>query len=225
MKPSFFFVLLVWAFLSSGCAGGEDLKVFDLRCENLQNPLGIDKTTPRFSWKIRSDRNATSQTAFQLLVASHPDLLREGKADLWDSGKNESSASILISYGGKPLKPGLVYYWKVCVWDNFDRVSTWCPAEEFSVGLLNPTDWQASYIGFPTEAGYHECPQLIKSFGHDGSGQKILLHVNSLGYHEAYLNGQKVGEGVLTPAVSQFDKRSLAVTYDITTLVKKEVTI
>jgi len=221
MKPSFFSVLLICAILISGCTGGDDLKVFDLRCENLQNPLGIDKTTPRFSWKIRSDRNATSQTAFQLLVASHSDLLQEGQADLWDSGKNESSASILIPYDGKPLKPGLIYYWKVCVWDNFGRVSTWSPAEEFSVGLLNPTDWQASYIGFPTEAGYRECPQLMKSFGYDGSGQKILLHVNSLGYHEAYLNGQKVGEGVLTPAVSQFDKRSLAVTYDVTSLVRK----
>ena len=47
-----------------------------------------------------------------------------------------------------------------------------------------------------------------------------MLHVN-VGYHEVYLNGQKVGKGVLVPAVSQFDKRSLINTYDITSLIKK----
>ena len=49
----------------------------------------------------------------------------------------------------------------------------------------------------------------------------MLLHVNSLGYHEVYVNGKHVGDAVLTPAVSQFDKRSLIVTYDISELVRK----
>ena len=44
----------------------------------------------------------------------------------------------------------------------------------------------------------------------------MLLHVNSLGYHEVYLNGSPVSDIVLTPAVSQFNRRSLSVTYDIT---------
>lgn len=47
------------------------------------------------------------------------------------------------------------------------------------------------------------------------------MHVNSLGYHEVYLNGKKVGDAVLAPAVSQFDKRSLSVTYDVTGLLEK----
>ena len=47
------------------------------------------------------------------------------------------------------------------------------------------------------------------------------MHVNSLGYHEVYLNGKKVGDAVLAPAVSQFDKRSLSVTYDVTDLLEK----
>ena len=46
------------------------------------------------------------------------------------------------------------------------------------------------------------------------------LHVNSLGYHEVYLNGEKVSDDVLSPAVSQFDKRSQIVTYDVGSLLK-----
>lgn len=59
--------------------------VFDLKCESLHNPAGIDKTTPRFSWKTSSTKNGTKQKAFQMLVASDAVLLKEGRADLWDS--------------------------------------------------------------------------------------------------------------------------------------------
>ena len=62
---------------------------------------------------------------------------------------------------------------------------------------------------------------LWKHFQWNQKGTKAFLHVNSLGYHEVYLNGKKVGDAVLAPAVSQFDKRSLIVTYDVTDLLEK----
>ena len=48
-----------------------------------------------------------------------------------------------------------------------------------------------------------------------------FLYVNSLGYHEVYVNGKKVTENVLTPAVSQLNKRSLMVTYDVSSYLKE----
>ena len=63
-------------------------------------------------------------------------------------------------------------------------------------------------------------PQLRKTFDVKNKGEKVFLHVNSLGYHEIFLNGEKVGNNILTPAVSQFNKRSYVITYDITGLVK-----
>lgn len=51
-------------------------------------------------------------------------------------------------------------------------------------------------------------------------GETAILHVNTLGYHEIYVNGEKVGEDILTPAVSHLSKRSLIVTYDITPYLK-----
>ena len=208
-------------FLFLGCTEQGNLKTDDLKCENLRNPLGIDNTTPRFSWKIRSNKNGTEQKAFQVLVASDPSLLKKDQADLWDSGKTISSESIWITYKGEKLQSGTTACWKVRIWDEAGNVSDWSPVAEFGIGLLNKNDWQASYIGFPTEAGYNECPQLMKSFQSEKPEGKLLLHVNSLGYHEVYLNGQKVGDGVLAPAVSQFDKRSWVITYDVSTLVKE----
>ncbi|HZK96497.1 MAG TPA: family 78 glycoside hydrolase catalytic domain [Prolixibacteraceae bacterium] len=221
MKSSLVIACIAFVFFLSGCAAEGNLKVFDLKCENLQNPLGIDKTAPRFSWKTLSDKNGTEQKAFQVMVASDPLLLDKDQADLWDSGKSESSTSILVPYHGKVLGSGLAAFWKVRIWDEAGNVSAWSPVANFSIGLLNKEDWHSSYIGFPTEAGYLECPQLKKTFEVNDTNGKMLLYVNSLGYHEVYLNGQKVGDGVLSPAVSQFDKRSWAITYDVSKLAKK----
>jgi len=210
----------VFLFLSA-CTQKEDLQITGLLCENLENPLGIGSSAPRFSWKVTSGKNGTEQKAWQLLVASDPSLLAEGKADLWDSGKINSASQVLVPYGGEQLPAGSVACWKVRIWDEAGAVSDWSAVAGFSVGLLSPDDWHASYIGFSSEAGYTECPQLMKSFNLDDPGAKMLLYVNSLGYHEVYVNSVKVGEGVLSPAVSQFNKRSQVITYDVSSLVKK----
>jgi alpha-L-rhamnosidase len=220
MAKKLFIIILV---LSSSffCFGANtSLSVFDLKCENLRNPLGIDTFHPRFSWKIRSNKNETVQKLYQILAATDTSLLNEDEADLWNSGIVQSPESILVPYKGKPLLSGLVVYWKVRVWDETGNASSYARIADFSVGLLANSDWKADYIGLPANPEFKECPQLWKSFNVDKQKGKMLLYVNSLGYHEVYLNGEKVGKGVLAPAVSQYNKRSLAVTYDVSPLVK-----
>lgn len=214
------FIMLICLFGFTGCNTKNSPVIFELKCENLNNPTAIDKSVPRFSWKIWSSENGIEQTAFQVLVASDVPLLKEGKADFWDSGKVESSSSILVPYNGKGLNSGIAAVWKVRVWDNKGNVSQWSEPATFGIGLLNDNDWRAKYIAFNTDEGYRECPQLFTSFNIDETSSKFLLHVNSLGYHEVYLNGKKVGNGILTPAVSQFNKRSLINTYDVSDLLR-----
>ncbi len=212
---------LISLFIVTGCSDKKSLYLDDLRCENLINPLGIDNTTPRFSWKIKSNKNGTEQAAFQLMVASNRTALEQDNADLWNTGQHDSSTSILIPYQGEKLSPGLIYYWKVRIWDESGRVSDWSPISEFGIGLLDSTFWHATYIGLTSDAGDKDYPQLKKSFYHDNDGGRLLLHVNSLGYHDVYINSTKIGDGVLSPAISQFDKRSLVITYDISSYILK----
>lgn len=202
----------------TGCSTEPGLQVFDLRCENLYNPLGIDNTAPRLSWKIRSSNNGTEQSAYQILVAGSPEGLTLEESALWNSGKTESANSILIPYNGRKLNSGVVVWWKVRVWDEAGNASEWSEPASFSVGLLDADDWQALYIACDTD--YREAPQVYTTFSTDDPGAEHYLHVNSLGYHEVYLNGQKVGDGVLAPAVSQFNKRSLINTYNVTPYLK-----
>jgi alpha-L-rhamnosidase len=220
---------IISLFFILGCTKNSHLTVTDLKCNHLINPLGINSLQPHFSWINIAEQQGASQSAYQILVASSSDKLSEQKTDYWDSGKTGSSESNLIQYTGDEPNPGQTLYWKVRVWNENDRVSAWSEPAKFSIGLLEPSDWSASYIGYTDSdldnenmSGFHLAPQFRKQFVVDARDKKerYVLHVNSLGYHEVYLNGNNVSDDVLSPAVTQFNKRSLVNTYDITDYIK-----
>jgi alpha-L-rhamnosidase len=120
----------------------------NLRCEYLTDPLGLGETQPRLSWVSESGARRQVQTAYQILVAGDPRLLLRNTGDLWDSGQVTSDASIQIPYGGQPLKSQMRCYWKVRVWDKDGHPSRWSDPARWTMGLLDPNDWKAKWIGF-----------------------------------------------------------------------------
>jgi alpha-L-rhamnosidase len=132
-----FFVISMMISVGVSCTSSNHLQVCDLRCENLTNPLGIDVTAPHLSWKI----NGFQQKSYQILVATDALLLEEGKADLWNSGKVESPASVMVPYKGKELQSRSYAYWKVGVWDEKKQQPVWSDISTFYVGLLTSDDW------------------------------------------------------------------------------------
>ncbi len=83
------------------------------------------------------------QTAYQILVASSPEPLSDGKGDLWDSGKVMSDESSQIVYAGAPLVSREMCFWKVRTWHRDGTPGEWSPAAKWTMGLLEPTDWSA----------------------------------------------------------------------------------
>jgi alpha-L-rhamnosidase len=117
-----------------------------LRCEYLENPLGIDKASPHLSWQSDNSERDWKQSAYEILVASSAELLRAGKADIWDSGKTTSAESVGIVYHGPALESRQRYYWKVRVWDAGGQTSESVEPAWWEMGLLHPTDWKAKWI-------------------------------------------------------------------------------
>jgi len=210
-------LLLLSAALTLAVSCRNSVVLYDLRCEGLDEPLGIDNVNPHFSWKIGSDR-FVSQTSYEIEVASAPDLLSSGNADLWRSGSVNSSESVMVPYGGAPLTSRQLCFWRVRV-SASGNVSPWSGVQRFGVGILPEDGMKGEYIG--TGEGQGRSALLMKTIALPQAGKTAFLHVNSLGYHEAYVNGQKVTDAVLAPAVSQLDRRSLIVTYDVTGLLKE----
>ena len=126
------------------------LQITELRCEYRQEPLGLDEVHPRLSWILEPTRRARRgqrQTAFEVLVATTPALLRAGAADLWDSGRVNSDQSIQVRYGGAELRSSQQCYWSVRVWDEAGRPTGWSPPAHWSMGLLGQADWRGKWIG------------------------------------------------------------------------------
>src|SRR6185437_8091984 len=128
------------------------VSVSALKCENVRNPLGIDAPQPRLNWILTSGERGQRQSAYRVLVASSLALLTRDRGDLWDTGKVTSNRSIQVEYAGRPLTSGDHCYWKVRVWDRVGQPSTWSAPASWSIGLLKPADWRASWITFTPSA-------------------------------------------------------------------------
>ena len=131
--------------------------VTGLRCEGRIDPLGIDQAAPSFSWVVSANHNGLQQTACQVIVASKKQLLGEGTADLWDSGKVVSAQTFGLEYGGKNLTSELTAFWRVRIWDEAGRPSEWSKPATFRMGLLAKRDWEGKWIG-QREARYRGAP-------------------------------------------------------------------
>jgi alpha-L-rhamnosidase len=125
------------------------IRLADLRCEYLVDPLGIDEVKPRFSWKLidSNEKRGQKQTAYRLLAASSRDKLDKNVGDLWDTGRVRSDRSIHVAYDGKELTSRMQCFWKVMVWDKDGKASDWSDPAKWTMGLLKPDDWSAQWIG------------------------------------------------------------------------------
>jgi alpha-L-rhamnosidase len=207
-------------------------RISRLRCEYLENPLGIDQFKPRLSWNMETDRRGARQVAYQIKVASSFDTLKSGGADVWDSGRTESDISIHIEYAGVPLISRMTCHWHVQVWDEQGDTVVSEPAR-WSMGLLQAKDWQAQWIAAdssflekaeqaiaPTLTEPGTPPWFRKAFVIDSSIQRATLYASARGLFECQLNGQRVGENLFAPEWTDYDKRIQYRSYDVTPMLQ-----
>ncbi|MGF1636921.1 MAG: sulfatase, partial [Cyclobacteriaceae bacterium] len=101
----------------------------------------IDRN-PEFGWQV--PKEAVFQSAYQILVASSKENIDNNIGDAWNSGKVGSTLTNNITYAGKPLKPGIKYFWKVRIWDQNKRLSAYAQPQDFQIA-----DGQSSHITTP----------------------------------------------------------------------------
>lgn len=183
-------------------------------------PLGVDAARPLLGWKLNTESRNAMQSAYQILVATSAERLAHNQGNVWDSRKRRSDESVGVPYGGQQLNPRTRYHWKVRVWDEHGRASAWSAPSFWETALRAPEDWEgARWIGpSDPQAG---APLLRKEFSLDKKVAGARAYVAGLGFHELRLNGAKVGDRVLAPANTPYDRRVLYDTYDVTKALRK----
>jgi len=200
--------------------------VQDLRCEYQADPLGIDNPAPRFSWKLLSDRRGVVQTSYRILVASSPENLQADRGDKWDSGLVESDRSVNVVYDGTQLASGEKCWWKVRVTGTNGGGGDWSEPATFEMGLLEPGDWGGSWIAANASVS---SPMMRTAFDLNAEIVRARLYVCGIGWHEVYLNGNKVSDRLMDPAPTYYANiqdvpvrtRASYVTHDVTGLLAR----
>ena len=212
IKYSFYIVLCL---ILHSCTVSTVELPFDLKCENMENPLGIDTNTPRLSWKLPF-LEKDSIISVQVWMGTDSTRLVDNYA-CWSKLLEDR---IRVVYDGEPLKPYTTYYWRVGY--RTSREGEWIlsPVVSFLTGVMSENDWQGKWITDEHDIDYHPSPYYRKQICLNKSIKRAFFTIASAGLHEVSLNGKKVGNHCLDPMYTHFDKRILSVTHDVTSFIR-----
>ena len=186
-----------------------------LTCEYQQSPL-LDIQNPRFAWinANPTQRKGAAQTAYRVRVALSADGFDN---PVWDSGKVESDDSAFVTYAGPALKSRTSYWWQVQVWDQNGNPSEWSEPAMWHMGMLSADEWKGKWIGAPWQGEqsydsrgtleFDAAPLLRKRFKVAAGLKTARYYGTGLGYHELYINGQRIGEDYLSPNQTNYTTR------------------
>ncbi len=193
--------------------------VSHLTCDGLIDPLVIDTSAPRFSWRLESTERGAKQTAFQLRIT---DL--ETAGGVIETPRASSDQSQMVSVAGFTPKPRHRYQWQVRLWDERDRDTGWSAPAIFETGLLG-TAWPraAAWLGDGRVTAQGEAPRaryFRGDFDVAAPPAKARLYLAAFGAVEPWLNGGKVGNDFFAPGWPDYRKRVFYVAYDVTAQVR-----
>lgn len=194
------------------------MRAYDLTTEHMTDPVGIDVQHPELSWKCA---DGLRQSAYRIRAASSEKNLREGNL-LWNSGEVQSDESLNIEYGAE-LHTGVHVVWQVKLKDESNGWGEWSEPATFEMGLLNKEDMTAEWINPEKEYDPDSEPPvslLRREFSIEEGFLRARLYVSALGMYEAYLNGRRVGNEILTPGFTDMERRRQYQTYDVTDLIR-----
>lgn len=193
------------------------MKAINLKTEYLINPIGIDIQKPRLMWTCDG---GITQSAYRIVATAN------GKT-VWDSGKTLSS-EMHVDYPNK-LSSRQRIDWTITLWDEND-IEGENNSAFFETGLFFQSDWKAKWI----TGNYHVNKKKrypVDCFKKDFSSspiQKARLYITACGVYEAKLNGIRIGDFILAPGSTDYDKRIQYQTYDVTELINSgsnEITV
>lgn len=222
------------------------MKVMELRCNGLDNPLGLRGGNINFRWKLESDEQDTYQTSYQIFVENG-----QGQP-VWDSGVvriKEQSGSADEESG---FQSGQIYSWTVMVQDNHGNEAFGEPAY-FSLGLTKD-EWKAKWIGcreedlddpvkmptgkemaelfldmasgkgeeFEPDRTLNRCRMFRKNIilSREKRIKTAFLSITAHGLYDVKVDGKAVTDTRLNPGFTAYDKYLEFQTYDVADLLK-----
>ena len=190
----------------------------DLKCEYLVNPIGVDSRNPRFTWKIDADLYDFEAKSFQIFLGTDSVAVIDEENLIWKSNLMDNSKQ-LVRYGGEKLQSAKKYYWKVNL-ESSNNVTTSSKVASFVTGILDDTGWKGNWISDGMDYNLNPAPLFRKEFKANREIKSAYAFIATAGLYELSINGKKVGDHLLDPMFTRYDRRNLYVGYDVTKLIE-----
>ncbi len=190
-------------------------EIYDLQCEYLINPIGIDAAAPRFTWKIADQSKGARQSAYRIIVGKDSLEIAKGSGKIWDSGRINKDIN-LRNFEGQALEPFTKYFWRVLVWDKNGKAYKVNRIASFETGMMAIKNWSGQWLSDTKDIQLKPAPYFRKVINTKKRVASARAYIAVGGLYELYINGEKIGNHRLDPVYTRFDKRNVYVTYDVT---------
>ena len=178
------------------------MNAIKLQTEYLINPLGIDIQHPRLMWNCEG---GLRQTAYQIV------------SEKWDSGK----VAVSTMHADYPLalQERERVTWNVRLWDEKDQPGDWSEEAFFEMGIR---EWKAQWItgNYRVNKKQRYPVDCFRKAFIAGQVKESRLYITACGLYEAELNGHRVGDFILAPGITDYNRRIQYQTYDVTELLQ-----
>ena len=159
------------------------------------------------------------QSSYRIVVGNDSASVATGQGSMWDTGQVQSPA-MLVHYAGRDLQPFTTYYWAVTITDDEGNTFS-SPAAHFETGMMNQSNWRGSWIDDARRIDYLPAPYFRKAFSLKKDVKSARIYIAAAGLYELSVNGQRIGDHMLDPLYTRFDRRNLYVTHDVTAQLRK----
>lgn len=202
------------------CSCSPSMKIGDMRSEYRSSPIGIDVSTPRFSWTYQD--GASAMNSYRVRLAKSARNLSDVQKCIWVSNRLSNGESMVQYDGTVALRPHTQYFWAVEALGTDGNSKMVSPIATFETGKMRTADWSASWISDNHARQYAPAPMFRKSFSlSNKSVVRARLYISAAAYYKVWLNGKAVNVVGLNPGYTHYDKRNLYNTYDVTSLLEK----
>jgi alpha-L-rhamnosidase len=184
------------------------MRIIDLRTERLREPLGLMCPRPRLSWRLEASGGETNvvQSAYEVEVGHNDEVTwRTGHVE----GRDQS-----VTYAGPHLPSRAKRWWRIRA-DTSAGNTEWSDRATFEVGMMDPGDWRAAMIIAGVET---PVVRFTKRFA--ASEGVARLYATAYGAFVVRLNGSDVGDEVLAPGWTSYNRRLAVRTFDVTDLIR-----
>jgi alpha-L-rhamnosidase len=206
----------VWlSFLLVAATATQAAAPITLKCEYLTNPIGIDVQHPRLSWQLEG--TAIRPLRFRVSVGTDSTGVAKGM-NQWQKDI-DANQSQLVEYSGASLRPFTKYYWKVLVWSAPGKWTS-SAIGSFETGMMSSGNWKGAWISDTRDINLKPAAIFRKEFLTQRKVIAARAYIACAGLYELTVNNNRVGDHRLDPMYTRFDRRTLYVTYDVTSLLQ-----